>query len=387
MDIVLSEEQVLLRDSLRRMLRDHYDFPKRQAISRSEQGMDRAFWHSLADMGVLAAPFGEEFGGSGLGPVATMVVAEEFGRSLVLEPYFESVTVVGGLIGRHGTEEQQQRYLPKIMSGEKIWALAVTEARSRHDFEPITTKATSSDEGFVLHGAKAGVPAAPWADYLIVSARMDQDGPSGAIGLFVIDRHAPNLDVRSFRTIDGRRASDLIFDGVLAEDVLWSGDNAVASLETARTFAIAAQSAEAVGAMDELVRITVEYAKTRKQFGVPIGSFQALQHRMVDMFIALQEAISVRNLLTQSLADGTATSALAAATKAKIGEAARYVGEQAVQIHGGMGMSDELIVGHYLKRLTAINIQFGDPTYHYARFARMAATTADKRDSRQPVAS
>jgi alkylation response protein AidB-like acyl-CoA dehydrogenase len=370
MDIVLSDEQALLRDSLRRMLTEKYDFKARRAGVRADQGIDRTFWRSLGDMGVLAAPFAEAFGGSGLGPLATMVIAEEFGRCLVLEPYFESVTVAGSMIAASATEQQQQRYLPDLAAGEKIWAMAATEARSRYDFARVGTKAARSDAGFVLHGAKAAVSAAPWADYFIVSARVEE--ADGALGLFIVDRQARNLHAQSFETIDGRGASDLTLDGVLAEDVICPGENATEVLEEARTVAIASQASEAVGAMDELVRITVEFAKTRKQFGVAIGSFQVLQHRMVDMFVALQESISLRNLLTQSLADGTATSRLAAATKAKVGEAARYVGEQAVQIHGGMGMSDELIVGHYLKRLTAINIQFGDPAYHYARFAEMA---------------
>jgi alkylation response protein AidB-like acyl-CoA dehydrogenase len=374
MDIVLSEVETLLRDSLQRMLGDRYDFTRRQAIAHSEIGMDRTSWQGLAELGILAAPIAEEAGGAGLGPRATMIVAEEFGRRLVLEPFFESVAVVGGIIERSGTPAQRERFLPDIAAGEAIWALAATEHRSRHAFGPITTKASRSEQGFVLQGAKAAVPAAPWAERLLVSARIEGER-EGSLGLFVVDAEAAGLSSRSFRTIDGRRAADLNFDSVIANEVIGSGTDALDLLESARMFSIAAQAAEAVGVMDELVRMTVAYAKTRKQFGTPIGSFQALQHRMVDMFIALQETLSLRNLLTQALSDGTATPALAAATKAKAGEAGRFVGEQAVQIHGGMGMSDELIVGHYLKRLTAINIQFGDPTYHLARLAEMTSAT------------
>ena len=367
MDIVLREEEALLRDSLRRLLSDRYDFTRRSAIAGSDVGMDEAAWRALADLGALAAPIAEQDGGAGLGPRATMIIAEEFGRRLVIEPFFESVAVVGGMIERAGTPEQRRRYLPGIASGEKIWAFAATEPKSRHSLEAITTTADSSKGTWVLRGAKAAVSAAPWASKLLVSARV----PGGAIGLFVVDARTAGASLKTFRTIDGRRAADVDFDAAVAEDIIGTHADTLEALETARTHAIAAQASEAVGAMDELVRLTVDYAKSRKQFGASIGSFQALQHRMVDMFIALQEAISLRNLLTQALEDGAATPALAAATKAKTGEAARFVGEQAVQIHGGMGMSDELVVGHYLKRLTAINIQFGDPAYHYGRFARM----------------
>ena len=190
MDIVLGEEQLLLRDSLRRMLETRYPFTKRQAVARSEHGIDGAFWQELADLGILAAPFEEELGGTGLGPLATMIVAEEFGRRLVLEPYFESVTVAGGIIQRDGTAAQRDSYLPGLISGKKIWALAVTEQRSRQSFEAITTRATPSDQGYVLKGAKAAVPAAPWADHLLVSARLDAGQHGGRIGLFVVDARA-----------------------------------------------------------------------------------------------------------------------------------------------------------------------------------------------------
>ena len=230
------------------------------------------------------------------------------------------------------------------------------------------------DGGYLLRGKKAVVVGAPWADKLIVSARTSgASGPDG-ISLFIVDRNSANLHLQSFKTIDGRRAADVTLDGVRAgsADIIGREGRALELMERMRIRAIAAQCAEALGAMGELNSATVEYCKTRKQFGVPLGSFQVLQHRMVDMFVALQEATAITYLLNATLAEeGPSCSRLAAATKARVAEAARFVGEQAIQLHGGMGMTDELNVGHYFKRLLAINIQFGDAAYHLTNFARM----------------
>lgn len=376
MDIEFTDEQELLRSSVQKILRGRYDFDTRQKIARSEDGWSRAHWREFAEAGLLAAPFSEEVGGLGEGPLATMIIMEEFGRKLVVEPFFETVVVAGGLLEDAGSPEQQRHFIPQIMSGDAIWTLAALEAGSRYDLNAVTTKAERQDGAFVLRGGKAVVTAAPWADKLIVSARTsgaaaDRDG----VTLFIVDRQSANLHLKSFKTLDGRRAAEITLDGVRveADAILGPEGKAVEILERCRDRAIAALSAEALGAMRELNDATVEYCKTRKQFGSPLGSFQVLQHRMVDMFVALEEATSMTYLLNSAVsARGAPQSQLAAAAKVKVGETARYVGEQAIQLHGGMGMSDELNVGHYFKRLLAINIQFGDPAYHLSTYARAA---------------
>jgi alkylation response protein AidB-like acyl-CoA dehydrogenase len=374
MDIQFTEEQELLRSSIQRVLRDAYDFDARRKIVASDEGYCRNTWRSFAELGVLAAPFAEESGGLGGGAVATMILMQEFGRHLVVEPFLETVVLAGGLVEAAGTSSQKDRHLSGIMAGEAIWALAWSEARSRYDFHYVGTTATRRGSDYVLKGTKAAVIGAPWADKLIVSARTSGDRRDGAgVGLFIVDRRAANLHLQSFKTIDGRRAAEIVLDNVVVgQDGLLGGEGeGVALLEACRNRAIAALCAEVVGAMSELNSATLEYAKTRKQFGVTLGTFQVLQHRMVDMFIAHQEALSLMQHLTVSLAGRQANCArVASGAKSKIGLAAKFVAEQAVQLHGGMGMTDELNVGHYFKRIAAFNIQFGDPAFHLARFAR-----------------
>jgi hypothetical protein len=375
-DIEFTEEQELLRSSIQRLLRDQYDFDTRRKIVATEDGWSRKHWNTFAELGLLAAPFAEASGGLGGGPLATMIVMKEFGRHLVVEPFFETVVLAGGLIESAGTDAQLEVLLPPIMSGEAIWALAWTEGKSRYDLNNVSTTAKRSGDTYILNGAKAVVIGAPWADKLIVSARTS-GGPCDRAGvsLFVVDRQSAGLHLQSFRTIDGRRAAEITFKdvSVQASNLLGKEGEGVTALEACRDRAIAALCAEATGAMDVLNTSTLEYTKTRKQFGVALGAFQVLQHRMVDMFIALEEATSLMQHLNLTVAEGDPQgSKLASGAKSKVGEAARFVGEQAIQLHGGMGMSDELNVGHYFKRIAAINIQFGDPTYHLLRYAHAA---------------
>jgi alkylation response protein AidB-like acyl-CoA dehydrogenase len=372
-DIHFTEEQEQLRSSLQRLLRDQYDFATRRKIVASEDGWSRRHWGAFADLGLLAAPFSESVGGLGGGPLATMIIMQEFGRNLVVEPFLETV-LAGGMIEDAGSDAQRQEFLARIMAGQSTWALAWAEPRSRYDLGTVATTAGRQGDEYILRGTKTAVIGAPWADKLIVSARTsgatrDQSG----ISLFIVDRHSAHLYLQSFKTIDGRRAAEIALEGVRvpAGQLLGREGEGLAILESCRDRAIAALCAEAVGAMTELNSATLDYTKTRKQFGVPLGSFQVLQHRMVDMFIALQEAISLTQHLSLTLAAGEPhISKLASGAKSKVGEAARFVGEQAVQLHGGMGMSDELNVGHYFKRIASINIQFGDPAYHLLRYAR-----------------
>jgi alkylation response protein AidB-like acyl-CoA dehydrogenase len=391
-DIQLTEEQLLLRDSLQRLLRDQYDFETRRKIVATEQGFSRKHWDAFAELGLLAAPLPEEFGGLGEGILASMIIMQEFGRHLVVEPFFETTVLAGGLIGEAGTKVQREEFLPDIAVGEAIWALAWAEARSRYDLNHVATTAERHGHEYVLRGGKAAVIGAPWADKLIVSARTSGNPRDrGGVSLFIVDRQSANLHLQSFRTIDGRRAAEISFEGVPvpASRMLGEEGEGVALLEACRDRAIAALCAEAVGAMTELNSTTLEYTKTRKQFGVALGKFQVLQHRMVDMFIALEESISLTQHLNLALADNEpGASKLASGAKSKVGEAARFVGEQAIQLHGGMGMSDELNIGHYFKRIAAINVQFGDPTYHLMRYARETgqshSTSAAPAQARQP---
>jgi len=374
MDIQLTEEQELLRGSLQRLLRDRYDFDARRKIVATDEGWSRKHWSAFAELGLCAAPFQESSGGLGGGPLATMIVMREFGRNLVVEPFLETVVLAGGLIEDVGSQAQHDAFLPQIMAGESIWALAWAEGCSRYDFNNVATTARRQSEVYVLNGTKATVIGAPWADKLIVSARTSgEPRDRSGVSLFVVDRQSANLHLQSFKTIDGRRAAEITLMNVQvpASQLLGTEGEGVAALEACRDRAIAALCAEAVGAMSELNSVTLEYAKTRKQFGVALGTFQVLQHRMVDMFIALEEAISLTQHLNLSLATGEPHgSKLASGAKSKVGYAARFIAEQAIQLHGGMGMSDELNVGHYFKRIASINVQFGDPTYHLMRYAR-----------------
>jgi alkylation response protein AidB-like acyl-CoA dehydrogenase len=372
MDIQFTEEQELLRSSVQRMLRDQYSFEARRKIVASEEGWSRRQWEAFAELGLLAAPFSEESGGLGGGPLSTMIVAQEFGRHLVVEPYVETVVLAGGLIEQAGTTEQKQVLIPDIITGQKIWALAWTEKASRFDLANVATTARREGKDYRLSGEKTAVIAAPWADYLIVSARTagKRDDRAG-VSLFVVDARAANLDLRSFKTIDGRRAAEITFRDARGE-LLRSEGEGVALLEACRDRAIGALCAEAVGAMAELNSATLEYSKARKQFGVTIGSFQVLQHRMVDMFIAHQEALSLMQHLNLSLGAGeSGISRLASGAKSKVGYAGKFIADQAVQLHGGMGMTDELNVGHYFKRISSINIQFGDPAHHLLRYVQL----------------
>jgi alkylation response protein AidB-like acyl-CoA dehydrogenase len=374
MDIHFTEEQELLRSSVQRLLRDQYDFEARRKIVVSEEGIGRKQWQAFAELGLLAAPFSEAVGGLGGGTLSTMIIMQEFGRHLVVEPFVETVVLAGGLLEHTGSEEQKQRFIPDIIAGTKTWALAWTEKSSRFDLASVTTTARPEGGDYVLTGEKSAVIAAPWADYLIVSARTSgQRHDRTGVSLFVVDRRAANLDLQSFKTIDGRRAAEISLRDVRAQ-LLGKEGEGTAALEACRDRAIGALCAEAVGAMSELNSATLEYAKTRKQFSTTIGSFQVLQHRMVDMFITHQEALSLMQHLNLSLSAGdVGLSRLASGAKSKIGYAGKFIADQAVQLHGGMGMTDELNIGHYFKRISSINIQFGDPAFHVLRFAQLDA--------------
>jgi alkylation response protein AidB-like acyl-CoA dehydrogenase len=368
MDFNYTEEQLALQDTLRRFIARDYAFEHRRALAKSADGFDRDAWKTFADFGILALPFDEDFGGLNGSAVDTMLVMEMLGRGLALEPYVSTVVLCGGLIRDAGSEAQKQALLPDLASGELMLALAHFEAGGRYATDHVATTATATGSGWQLDGAKAVVLGAPSADQLIISARNGK-----GLSLFLVNAGAPGVTMRSYPSQDGARAADVKLDAVPvdADALIGPAGAALPIIERAIDYANAALCAEAVGIMSALNEVTLEYLKTRKQFGVPIGKFQALQHRMADMVIATEQARSMATLAAVRVdsADAAERSRAVAAAKAYITAQARFVGQQAVQLHGGMGVVDELIVGHYFKRLTMIGLTFGDADYHLGRFS------------------
>lgn len=368
MDFNYTEEQLALQDTLRRFIAKDYSFEHRRALAKSADGFDRDAWKTFADFGILALPFAEDFGGLDGNAVDTMLVMEMLGRGLALEPYLSTVVLCGGLIRDAGSTAQKEQLLPAIAGGEKMLALAHFEPGARYELDNVAATATPSGKGWQLNGAKAVVLGAPSADTLIVSAR---DGKG--LSLFLVDAKAPGVTLRAYPTQDGARAADLKLSAVEvgADALIGTAGNALPVIERALDYANAALCAEAVGIMSALNEVTLEYLKTRKQFGVPIGKFQALQHRMADMVIATEQARSMATLaaVRADSADAAERGRAVAAAKAYVTQSARLVGQQAVQLHGGMGVVDELNVSHYFKRLTMIGLTFGDTDYHLGRFS------------------
>jgi|SRR5579871_175607 len=380
MDFSFSEEQTLLRNSVAKYLSDHYTYESWRKFTRNDLGRDPAHWKQFAELGLLAAPLPESHGGLGGGPVEILVVMEEMGKRLVVEPYVPTVVIGGGLIAGAGSEGLKSEWLEKIASGETLFAFAFAESQGRYNLADLKTTAKKQGTSFILNGNKSVVVGAPWADQLIVTARTagSQREPRG-ISLFLVDKKTKGISTRDYPTVDGGRASEITFENVEvpAARAIGAIDGGLPLVERAVDNAIAAVCAEACGAMKVLVDSTVEYSKNRKQFGVPIGKFQALQHRMVDMFMNYEQAVSITLMVTLRLLESDAERARSAsAAKVEIGKAGRFVGQQAVQIHGGMGMTDELNVGHYFKRLTIIDTLYGSTDHHLRRFANLSNATA-----------
>ncbi len=376
MDFNFTEEQTALQDTLRRFIANEYGFEKRRALARSPEGFSRDIWRQFAELGVLALPFPEAFGGLNGSAVDTMVVMEAFGPGLVLEPYLATVVLCGGLLRDAGNKTQKETLLPAIASGELLLAFAHYEPDARYESNYVNTTATSAGDGWTLDGAKSVVLHGGGANRLIVSARTSGDARDEAgVSLFIVDRDSAGVSVRDYPTQDGLHAAEIAFKDVRvgADALLGAKDKALPAIERALDYAIAALCAEAVGIMTALNAATLDYLKTRKQFGVPIGKFQALQHRMVDMTIAAEQARSMMYLASVKVdsPDVAERRRAVSAAKAHIGQAARYVGQQAVQLHGGMGVTDELVVSHWFKRLTTINLTFGDMDYHLGKFSDM----------------
>jgi pimeloyl-CoA dehydrogenase small subunit len=381
MDFDLSEEQRLLKESLDRLIGDRYAFEQRQAYAHNPEGWSREMWTQFAELGLLGLPFEERHGGSAGGPVETMIAMEAFGRALTLEPYLATVVLGGGFLRHGGSAEQCAALIPKIADGTLTVAFAHTERQSRYDLHDVETRAVRDEAGWVLDGEKGVVVHGDTADQLIVTARVgggrrDRDG----IAAFIVDGKVAGVSRRGYPTQDGLRAAEVTLANVRVgpEGVLGEPGKALPLIERVVDEGIAALCAEAVGAMAVMHELTLEYLKTRRQFGREIGSFQILQHRAVDMLIALEQARSMAMFATMMAAEENAAERrnAVAAAKVQIGRSGKFIGQQAVQLHGGIGMTMEYKVGHYFKRATMIDTMFGDADHHLRQLARRGAPPA-----------
>jgi alkylation response protein AidB-like acyl-CoA dehydrogenase len=370
MDFTFTEEQQMLLDTTRRFISKDYGFEARRHIKeKSPEGFSRDVWQALADIGLLSLNVPEEDGGLGGSPIDTMLVMNAVGEGLLLEPYLASAVLATKTISLLGNADQRGEWLPALAAGEKIAVLAHDEPATRFDWMAVTTKAVQSGDSYTLNGHKNVVSHGASADILLVTARTDK----GSLAVFAVPRDTAGVRQVSYSTVDGVRASEIRLENVSipASTLLNGNDNVDAALEQVRDAGIAAVCAEAVGALDKLLAATVEYARNRKQFGVPIGKFQALQHRMADMVLHIEQARSMSYLAAVRCTDPDPVARRKALDAAKVvtGQACRFVGQQAVQLHGGMGVTDELDVSHYFKRLMAIEMQFGSTDQHLEAYA------------------
>ena len=369
MDFDLNDEQRLLKESVDRLILDQYQFQQRKQYMAEPAGFSAPMWDRFAEQGLLGLPFPEAAGGFGGGPIETMIVAEAFGRGLVVEPYFATVILAGGLLRRAADPAVLAALGPKIVAGKLKLAFAHIERHSRYDLANVATTAKKDGGDYVLNGAKSVVLHGDAADQLLVTARlsggqMDRDG----IGLFLIDANAAGVARRGYPTQDGLRAAEVVLTNARAQLLR---DNALPSIEHAVDEAIAALCAEAVGAMQSMQDLTLEYLKTRKQFGRAIGSFQVLQHRSVDMLVALEGARGMAMFAAVMAAEENPLERRRAisAAKSQIGRSGKHIGQEAIQLHGGIGMTMEYSVGHYFKRMTMIDALYGDADHHLSALA------------------
>ena len=374
MDFTFTAEQKLLQENVERFIANEYTFDKRRAWAQSETGFSRENWAKFGELGWLGVGVAEEYGGLGGSAVDQTILMEVFGRGLVVEPYLTTAVLGTELLHYGGSPQQKQKLLPAIAAGKSLMAFGFAERQSRYRLTDVETTARKRGGSFVLNGAKSVVFNAASADTIVVSARTrgasrDERG----ISLFLVERQTPGLSVRGYATVDGGRAAELMLSDarVGTDAVLGELDGAFPVIERVIDGGTVAVCAEAVGIMATLCEATLEYLKTRQQFGRPIGQFQVLQHRMVDMYVACELSRSLAYMAAVKLDDAVAIERQRAvsAAKVQIGRAGRFVGQQAVQLHGAMGMTDELAVGHYFKRLTMIDSTFGDTDYHLQRFA------------------
>ncbi len=372
MDFDLSDDQRLLADSVTRLMADRYGFEARKGFVKQDTGWSAEMWGRYAELGLLGLPFAEEHGGFGGGPVDVMLVMQEFGRALALEPYLATVVLGGGAVRLAGSAAQQAAILPAIAEGGLKLAFAHSEREARYDLADVQTTAKRANGGWVLDGAKSVVLHGDSADKLVVSARVkgERDDPDG-IGLFLVDAGAEGLARRGYALRDETRAAEISLTNVVAAEILGEPGAAFGTIARVVEAGIAAMGAEAVGAMETMQSMTLEYSRTREQFGKPIGTNQVVQHRLSEMLMALEQGRSMAMLAAMSVDEPDAAERARAISMAKIGfgQAARFVSQQAIQLHGGIGMTEEYAVGHYFRRALVIEHTFGDTAYHLARLA------------------
>ena len=375
MDFTFNEEQSLIQDQVDQFIQKEYDWETRQSLSNSDLGFGQENWQKFAELGWLGISISEDSGGFGGSAIESMLIMEAFGKGLVVEPFLETMIMSGGIIDDHGSVEQKSVLLEPAIAGDMQLALAYAEPQSRFNLSDVVTEAKADGENFILNGYKSVVMNGPSANKIIISARtsgsqLDENG----ITLFVIDSEASGLNKTNYKTVDGRRASDLTIENVSVsqDDIVGELDLGYKILDSAIDKAILAISAEAVGAMEVLYKATVEYTKTREQFGTAIGKFQVLQHRMVDMFMEYEQCKSLLYMATMKHEEGAVDSKKAiSGLKYQVGKAGKFIGQQAVQLHGGMGVTDELNVGHYFKRLTTVGTIFGNTDYHLKKYTSL----------------
>ena len=371
MDFSFTEEQSMLRDTVASYLADNYDFDKRRAALAKEPGWRPDVWKAFAEeLGILGAPFSEELGGLGGGPIENMVVMEELGKALVVEPYLPTVVIGGGFL-KHSGYAGAADLIGGIIGGQNIFAFAYAEPQGRYNLADLATTAKKDGAGWTLNGHKAVVIGGPYATHFIVTARTaGGQRDAHGVSVFLVERGAAGVSTRDYPTVDGFRASEVYFENVSlgADALIGPADHGLPLVEKVVDEAIAATCAEACGVLRKLHEGTLEYTKQRKQFGVPISSFQVLQHRMVDMFINVEQAVSMTYMANIKVSDDAERAKAVSAAKVQIGKACRFVGQNAIQLHGGMGMTDEMAIGHYFKRATMIESAFGSVDHHLARY-------------------
>ncbi len=368
MDFDFNDDQEMLRDTVRKWVDKGYDFERRRRIVKAG-GFDRSVWGELADLGLMGLAVPAEHGGMGFGAVDAMVVMEELGRGLLLEPYAQGALVAGGVLAGHAPAALQVQWLPKIASGEALVVLAHQERAARYRLDAIDTRAVVDGAGWRITGVKTVVPAGDAADAFLVPARVDGKAGDGGIGLFLVERKSAFVATRGHATQDGARAADLMLDGAAAEAVAPAGSGR-AALEHGIDIGIAALCAEAVGAMEKLLAITTEYMNMRKQFGVTIATFQALRHRIADVKMQLELARSMSYFASLKMNEpAPARRRAMAQAKLQLGQSMRYVGQQCIQLHGGIAMTDEYNASHYFKRLTVMEMTYGDSLHHLGEVA------------------
>ena len=376
MDFTFTEEQQMLLDTTRRFVAKDYNFEARRQIrEKSPDGFSRDAWQSLADIGLLSINVPEADGGLGGSPVDTMLIMNAVGEGLLLEPFLSSAVLSTKALALMGNDAQRGEYLPAMAAGEKIAAFAHDEHASRFDRMAIETRAWPVGNGYVITGHKSVVTHGASADVLLVTARIAQTGQTGPMGVFLVPRQTAGVRLVPFKTVDGVPSSEVRLNQVFVPAGSLLDGDAESKVAEVLDAGLAAVCAEAVGALDKLLAATVEYARNRKQFGQPIGKFQALQHRMADMVLHIEQARSMSYLAAVRCSDPdpAARNKALSATKVVVGQACRFVGQQAVQLHGGMGVTDELDVSHYFKRLMAIELQFGSTDLHLEQYAAQLA--------------